>query len=150
MSKVLVAYFSHSGKTRKVANMIASKLQADCFEIETIREYPDDESQCIEVARVEYNGNVRPALRGGLPDMDQYDTLVIGFPNWHDTCPMAVLTFLEGYDITGKTVYPFVTHEGSGPDGSNENMQKACKGADVKPARDGNRLEAKDVKSWIA
>lgn len=147
--KILVAYFSHSGKTKKLAAEIASVLNADSFQIETVREYPQDESQCIEVARVEHNADVRPELKGELPDLSSYDTLIVGFPNWHDTCPMGVMTFLEGCDLTRKTVYPFVTHEGSGPDGSNENMKKACKGADVKPAKDGNGLTAEDIRKWI-
>ncbi|MBQ6685871.1 MAG: flavodoxin [Firmicutes bacterium] len=149
MSKVLIAYFSHSGKTRKASQLIAETVGADLYEIKTIREYPHDEDKCIDVARVEFNAKVRPDLQGELPDLDKYDKIVVGFPCWHDTCPMGVLTFLEHYDFAGKTVYPFMTHEGSGPDGCNEDMKASCKNADVKPAMDGNGLKIDKIKAWI-
>ena len=150
MSKVLVAYFSYSGKTRKASQLIAETVGAELFEIKTARTYPEDEAKCIDVARVEMNAKARPTLSGDLPDLDAYDKIVVGFPCWHDTCPMGVLSFLEEYDFTGKTIYPFMTHEGSGPDGCNADMKASCRNAaDVKPAMDGNGLRIEQIKAWL-
>ena len=149
MSKVLVAYFSHSGKTRRASQLIAETVGADLYEIKTVREYPKDEDRCIDIARVEFNAKARPDLAGDLPDLDKYEKIVVCFPCWHDTCPMGVLTFLEQYDFAGKTVYPFMTHEGSGPDGCNDDMKASCKNADVKPAMNGNGLKIEAIKAWL-
>ncbi len=110
---ILVAYFSKTGNTEVIANMIAEYTRGDMFHVETVTVYPDDYNDLIEVARQEQDNDDRPELASTVENMDGYQTIFIGFPNWWGTMPMAMFTFLESYDLTGKTVIPFCTHEGS-------------------------------------
>jgi len=112
-NKVLVAYFSWSGNARTLAGQIAQVTGGDLFEIKTVTPYPDNYDECTRVAREEQNRNARPAITGRVADMAQYGTVFLCYPNWWGTLPMAVFTFLEAYDFSGKTIYPLVTHGGS-------------------------------------
>lgn len=106
-SNVLVAYFSWSGNTQEMAFYIAQQTGADLYEIVPETPYPEDYNECGDVALAERDNNERPAIVG-LPDsLDQYDTIIIGYPIWWHTAPMIIGTFLESYDLTGKDVYPF-------------------------------------------
>ena len=106
-SNVLVAYFSWSGNTQEMASYIAQQTGADLYEIVPETPYPEDYNECGDVALAERDNNERPAI-AGLPDsLDQYDTIIIGYPIWWHTAPMIIGTFLESYDLTGKDVYPF-------------------------------------------
>lgn len=106
-SNVLVAYFSWSGNTQEMASYIAQQIGADLYEIVPETPYPEDYNECGDVALAERDNNERPAI-AGLPDsLDQYDTIIIGYPIWWHTAPMIIGTFLESYDLTGKDVYPF-------------------------------------------
>lgn len=106
-SNVLVAYFSWSGNTQEMAFYIAQQTGADLYEIVPETPYPEDYNECGDVALAERDNNERPAI-AGLPDsLDQYDTIIIGYPIWWHTAPMIIGTFLESYDLTGKDVYPF-------------------------------------------
>lgn len=122
--KTLVAYFSYSGNTRQVANQIKELTGADIFEIQTVNAYPAEYKPCTEVAKKEMEENARPAIKGRVADMAQYDVIFVGCPSWWHTAPMAVLTFLESYDLSGKTVIPFCTHE-SKEDGAFAAIEKA-------------------------
>ncbi len=110
---VLVAYFSKTGNTETIANMIAGYTGGDLFRVETVGVYPDEYNDLIEVAKQEQDNDERPELAATVENMDGYQTIFFGFPNWWGTMPMAMFTFLESYDFTGKTVIPFCTHEGS-------------------------------------
>lgn len=112
--KVLVAYFSRSGNTRAVANHIKSLTGGDLFEIQVAKPYPEEYHACTEVAKKEKEDNARPALKTKVEDMSSYDVVFVGYPNWWGTTPMPILTFLESYDLSGKTVIPFCTHGGGG------------------------------------
>ena len=112
--KVLVAYFSWGGNTRVIANQIQELTGADLYQIETIKPYSTNYNTCVEEAKVEKAANARPAIKGMVENMDQYDYVFIGYPNWWGTMPMAVLTFIESYNFTGKTLIPFCTHGGGG------------------------------------
>ena len=112
--KVLVAYFSRSGNTRVIAEYIQKLTGGDLIEIETSKPYPAEYHACTVVARKEKEEGVRPALKTKVENAGQYDLVFIGYPNWWGTMPMAVVTFLEGYDWTGKTLVPFCTHGGGG------------------------------------
>ena len=113
-SKILVAYFSWSGNTRAVAEQIARQSGGDLFTIETVKAYPEEYRACTEAAKAERDNDSRPALKSRVGDMSQYDIVMIGYPNWWGTMPMAVKTFIESYDLSGKTVIPFCTHGGGG------------------------------------
>lgn len=105
--KTLVAYFSWSGNTAEMAAHIAEQTGADLLEIQPEVPYPEDYGECGEVAQAERDNNERPAI-ANLPDsLDEYDTLLIGYPIWWHTAPMIIGTFLESYDLTGMEVYPF-------------------------------------------
>jgi flavodoxin len=111
--KILVAYFSWSGNARTLAGQIAQVTGGDLFEIKTVTPYPSNYEECTRVARQEQDSNARPALSGNIANMAQYGTVFLCYPNWWGTLPMAVFTFLEAYDFSGKTIYPLVTHGGS-------------------------------------
>ncbi|HIX58934.1 MAG TPA: hypothetical protein IAA45_04355 [Candidatus Blautia gallistercoris] len=103
----LVAYFSWSGNTEEMASYIAEQVGGDLLEIQPETPYPTDYNECGDVALAERDSNARPAIMG-LPDsIDQYDTILVGYPIWWHTAPMIIGTFLESYDLTGKEVYPF-------------------------------------------
>lgn len=103
----LVAYFSWSGNTEEMASYIAEQVGGDLLEIQPETPYPTDYNECGDVALAERDCNARPAITG-LPDsIDQYDTILVGYPIWWHTAPMIIGTFLESYDLTGKEVYPF-------------------------------------------
>ena len=140
--KRLVVYFSHTGEnynvgyitegnTRIVADMIADATGADRFEIVPVNGYPTDSyDECIAVAKRELQQKARPAVKGDIA-IEDYDVVFIGYPQWWGEPPMCVYTFIEKHDWTGKTVIPFVTHEGSGMGGTDRNIADACKGANV-------------------
>lgn len=112
-SNILVAYFSHTGNTEVIAGMIAEQTGGDLFHVETTTVYPEEYNDLIAQARQEQDDDARPELASAVADMDAYDTVFIGYPNWWGTMPMTMFTFLESYDFSGKTVVPFCTHEGS-------------------------------------
>lgn len=111
--KVLVAYFSWGGNTRKIANQIHDAVGGDIFEIRTVKPYPNEYKPTTEVAKKELTDNARPAIQGKIDNMADYDVIFIGYPIWWHTAPMAVYTFMESYNLSGKTVIPFCTSGGS-------------------------------------
>ncbi len=111
-SNILVAYFSWSGNTERMAEQIVSLTGADLFSIEPVTPYPEDYTACTEVALAERDSDARPAISLTI-DADiwaTYDTVFIGCPVWWHTAPMIISTFAESYDFTGKTVVPFCTY----------------------------------------
>lgn len=111
-SNILVAYFSWSGNTERMAEQIVSLTGADLFSIEPVTPYPEDYTACTEVALEERDSDARPAIRTTI-DADAwaaYDTVFIGCPVWWHTAPMIISTFAESYDFSGKTVVPFCTY----------------------------------------
>ncbi|MDE6369322.1 MAG: flavodoxin, partial [Muribaculaceae bacterium] len=139
--KTLVVFFSHigenyavgnitEGNTHIIANMIADATGAKTFEIVPEKAYPESYNECIDVAKKELQSNARPAIKDDI-DISEYDTIFLGYPNWWGQPPMCVFTFIEGHDWKGKTVIPFITHEGSGMGGTDRKIAEACKGANV-------------------
>ena len=145
MSKSLILYFSRAGNnytnegiknleignTEIIANYIKEFSDADVFKMEPLNEYPEDYMECTEVAKKELNDGARPDLKEYIEDISEYDTIYLGFPNWWNTMPMPVWTFLESQDFSGKNILPFCTHEGSGPANSVEDLKKLCPNAIV-------------------
>ena len=126
---ILVAYFSrigenysvgtiNEGNTAIIAKLITEQTGGDLFEIVPMTPYPANYQETVEIARQEANANARPLINGTVANMDEYDTVFIGYPIWHGDLPMIVYTFLENYDFSGKKVIPFNTHEGSGQAGT--------------------------------
>lgn len=109
-SAVLIAYFSWSGNTKQLAEMIQEQIGGELFEIAPETPYTDDIDELSGISLQEQHDNIRPELSGAAPDMSQYDVIFIGFPNWWNNMPMPVFTFLEEYDFSGKTVIPFTTY----------------------------------------
>lgn len=112
--KILIVYFSRTGNTRVVAEHIHAVAGGDLVEIRTVKPYPADYHETTEQARHEQDSNARPDLASDVADTAPYDTVFIGYPDWWGTLPMALFTFLDRHDLSGKTIVPFCTHEGSG------------------------------------
>ena len=166
--KALVAVFSKTGEqyavgtisegnTMIVAKMIAEKTGADLFEIRTANPYPEGYTVTTEIAKKELNANVRPVLAEDK-DVKEYDTVFLGYPIWWGEPPMAVLTWLEAHDFAGKTVIPFVTHEGSGMGRSERTLKKTLPGAKFgaplalrgATAQNDRPAARKAVDAWLA
>ena len=163
--KVLIAYYSRRGenyvngsiKNLKLGNteVVAGKIKAllpdaDVFQIDTTYEYSKDYMTCIEEAKQELHDQVRPEVKNPLESIDEYDTIILGYPNWWGTMPMVVYTFLESYDFTGKTIIPFCTNEGSGMGSSERDLKNLCKGATVKAGLSVHGAEAANSEQKVA
>ena len=141
----LIAYYSRAGEnyfggayrripvgnTEKVAEMISELTGAELFKIEQAVPYSADYQPCIAEAKRDLQAHARPELASLPADLDEYDEIYLGYPNYWGTMPMAVYTFLEHFDFTGKTIHPFCTHEGSGLSSTESDIRKAAKGATV-------------------
>lgn len=112
--KEIVVYFSYSGNTEGVANEIVAQTGADVFEIVPQTAYSDDYDTVVDLAREEQRDNVRPEIAGTIDNIENYDVIYVGFPNWWGDMPMILYTFFDNYDFSGKTIAPFCTSGGSG------------------------------------
>lgn len=116
------------GNTEVAACIIQQLTGADLFKLEPIQEYSRNYNECIAEAQADQRRNARPELRSYPENLDGYDTVYLGFPNYWGTMPMAVFTFLEHFDWSGKTIRPFCTHEGSGMGRSEVDIRRLCRG----------------------
>ena len=141
------------GNTEKAAHMIAELTGADLFKLEQKVPYSADYQTCIAQAKQDLQQHARPELKALPESLDGYDEIYLGYPNYWGTMPMAVYTFLEHYDFTGKTIHPFCTHEGSGLSGTVHDIQKAAKGAVVSRglAIHGSSVDSarKALEGWV-
>jgi flavodoxin len=112
--KLLIAYFSWGGNTRTIAEYIHQVAGCELFEIKTVKAYPREYDSTTKTAKQEQTVNARPALASKIDDSTSFDVIFLGYPNWWGTLPMALFTFLESSNLTGKTIIPFCTHGGSG------------------------------------
>lgn len=119
------------GNTEKVADMISEITGADLFKIEQKDAYSANYQECIAEAKKDLQENKRPEVLNLPANLDAYDEIYLGYPNYWGTMPMAVYTFLENYDFSGKKIHPFCTHEGSGLSRTEKDIEKAAKGAKV-------------------
>ena len=145
MEKILIAYYSRKGQnyvngsiknlskgnTEIVAEFIQKTVGGELFEIDTVKNYPLDYTECTEVAKIEIQQKFRPELKNYLPSIDNFEKIFLGYPIWWSVPPMAVATFLEKYDFSGKKIIPFATHEGSGLGGSINYLKKICPQAEI-------------------
>ena len=143
-NNTLVAVFSWSGNTLAVADRIASNLQTDVFRIEPETPYTQDYNEMLQIAQDEQAANTMPALAANVQAWDSYSTIYLGFPTWWGHLPQIVKSFLATHDCTGKTIYPFNTHAGSGFASCLSDLSAACPGADV---REGLSLVGDNVSS---
>ena len=110
--KVLIAYFSWSGNTRGIAQEIQRQTGADIFEISPVDPYSSDYNTVLMEAQEDQHKQARPELSGRVDNMDEYDTIILGYPNWWASIPMPIASFLEEYDFSGKRIIPFCSHGG--------------------------------------
>lgn len=119
------------GNTEKAANMIAELTGAELFKIEQQAPYAADYDTCIAQAKKDLQAKARPELVSIPDSLDGYDEIYLGYPNYWGDMPMAVYTFLENFNWSGKIIHPFCTHEGSGLSKTERKIQTVCKGATV-------------------
>ena len=124
--KPLVVYYSESGNTKKVADMIHNKVGGDIIRIEAATPYPDNYDALTRQAKKEQTQNARPAIKTKIPNIDEYDVIFLGYPNWWSSMPMPVFTFIEQNKLDGRTIAPFTTHGGGGLGHSIEDLKKEC------------------------
>ncbi len=164
---ILIAYYSRDGNnfvggevvdlsvgnTEVIAQMIAGATGGELFEIKTVEPYPADYHETTEVTKNHKRENLRPELSSHVENIDDYDIIFLGFPNWWGTMPMPVFTFLEEYNFTGKTIIPFCTHEGSGMGRSQRDIAKLCPETNILNALSVHgafvHTAKSDVEKWI-
>ena len=154
MSRTLVAYFSASGETAKLAKTVAEATGGDLFEIQPEVAYTSADLNWNDKhsrSTVEMNdAGSRPAIADEVADMEQYDTVFVGFPIWWYQAPRIIETFLESYNFSGKTVIPFATSGGSGMGKTAEILKASCPGAAVDTGkRLSSRESAASVRKWV-
>lgn len=147
MGKNLIVYFSRRGEnywdgtirtlaegnTAVAARFVQKAVGGDLFEVEPVRPYAADYYACTDEAKRELRDGARPQIKAAPDSLDGYDTIFVGYPNWWGTMPMAMFTFLERYDLSGKRIAPFCTNEGSGLGSSERDLRRVCAGADIVP-----------------
>ena len=153
-SKVLVAYFSATGTTKGVAEIIAKNMGADIYEIVPQEPYTDADLNWHDDnsrSTIEMNdSSCRPEINGAVENMEQYDIVFIGYPIWWGEAPRIVSTFMESYSFEGKTLIPFCTSSSSGLGSSGRNLEKLTDGAQWKDGmRFGGGASEADVQTWI-
>ena len=147
MRKIAIVYFSRKGQnywdgsirelqkgnTEIAAEAIQKAVGGDLFEVEPVKIYASDYTACTVEAKEELRKKERVAVKAFKDDLNHYDILFVGYPNWWGTMPMVLWTFLEHYDLSGKKIAPFCTNGGSGLGGSEQDIRKLCPGAEITP-----------------
>lgn len=151
--RTLVLYFSMSGNTETVANFIHDEVGGDIVKLETVKNYPSDYNDLVDYAQEEQRKNERPELKTKI-NVDDYDVIFLGYPNWWGDMPMPIYTFLDEYDLSGKVIAPFITHGGSGLSGTPSNIQDEEKNATVTEGLAVSGSNAKNskgtVENWLS
>ena len=166
--KKLIAYYSRAGEnyfsgarrtiavgnTEKAAEMLADLTGGELYKIQQAQPYSEDYQTCIAEAKADLQRKARPEVLDLPEDLDVYDEIYLGYPNYCGDMPMAVYTFLEHFDWSGKRIHPFCTHEGSGMSGTEGKIAQTCPGATVCKglAIHGSHIEdsRKTIQSWAA
>lgn len=148
--KALVAYFSCSGVTKRVAKMIAQNVGGDLYEIKPAIPYTladlnwNDKNSRSSIEMKDKSS--RPAIAGQVENMEEYDVVFVGFPIWWYVAPTIINTFLESYDFSGKTIIPFATSGGSRAGQTNQYLYHSCPNTHLYPTA---VLNGKDIEQWI-
>lgn len=163
MSKILTVYYSRKGEnywngsiknlkkgnTERVAEFIKKTVGGDIFEVDSVKTYDADYNKCIQEAKAELQSKERVAVKSYLENLEDYDTIFVGYPNWWGTMPMVMFTFLEHYNLSGKTIIPFCTNEGSGMGKSESDLKNICKGAVIKKGLSIHGAEAENSENKV-
>ena len=154
MSKILVAYFSATGTTKRGAERLARGAQADLFEIRPAVPYSsadlDWTNKASRTSKERADESIRPALAVKLADVSAYATVYIGFPIWWYVAPRIIATFLESCDFSGKTIVPFATSGGSGMGRTVEELKRICPAARFLSGQVLNGISDKGLADWVA
>lgn len=145
----LIIYYSLSGNTRMVANILHGLAGGDILEIKTIQPYPDDFHAVVEQAREERRINFLPPIQPIGINLQQYDTVYLGFPIWGNTIPQPVATFLSQNNLAGKTIIPFCTHDGYGVGRSFQVVAEYCPNARLRAGFDMVGADARNAQSLL-
>ena len=149
-SKSLVVYFSKIGTTERIANEIKDITGSDIVKIETVTPYPEDYNETVDIAQKEKAEKARPEIKTTVDNLDEYDTIYIGYPIWWGTMPMAMFTFIENNNLDGKTIIPFSTHKGSGLGSSVSDLKTALPNSTIKDGLACNSsTTTAQIKNWI-
>ena len=153
MSKVLISYFSASGVTRGVAQRIATAIDGDIFEIEPVEKYTDEDLNWMSKqsrSSIEMNENIKPDIASKVSNLDEYDTICLGFPIWWYKEPTIIDKFLEENDMTGKIIYVFVTSGSSSIDSTYESLNNNFPDLNfVSGKRFTGKESDEDYKNWV-
>ncbi|MBP3848069.1 flavodoxin [bacterium] len=149
-NKILIAYYSYSGNTKLVAEKIKNITGGEIFEIKTIKEYPRNYTDVVNLAKQEKEQDLRPELANKI-DISNFDIIYLGTPVWWYTFATPIKTFLTEYDFTGKTIIPFCTHGGGGASATYSDMEKLCPNSTIKTGFTSYEHSAKDseIEEWI-
>lgn len=151
--KTLIVYYSWGGNTRNMAEQIKGYTNADIFEIVPTTAYPKDYTDCTKQAKKEIEANFKPTLKSKPNNLDAYDTIIVGSPNWWGTIAPPVASFLSSYNFKGKTILPFITHEGSRMGRSVESIKQLCPGATILeglPIRGSSvKSSGSEIQKWL-
>lgn len=123
---VLVVYYSRTDNTKSLAETVHSISGGDIVRIEPVNPYPEDYSACLAQVREEQANDYRPPIAVDLENVEQYDTILLGYPIWYNSLPTPVVTFLTSYDFSGKTIIPFCTSGSTGISGSVSRLRNLC------------------------
>lgn len=152
--KILVVYYSWGGNTQEVARQIQKTTGGDIFEIVPAEAYPEEYQACVDQAKQEIKEGVKPALKSKVENLESYDVVFVGTPNWWSTIAPPVATFLSEHNLAGKTVIPFCTHGGGGIARCFSDMAKLCPESKMMEkglAVSGNNAKSAqgDVDKWL-
>lgn len=151
---ILIAYFSWSGNTERMARMIQEEVGGDLFKIEPAIPYAEDYDALIDQAQLELSENARPELAAEVENWDEYEVIFVGYPNWWNDAPMLVLNFLESYDFSQKTLIPFNTSGGSGFGNSLDSVENSASGTNILEGLSvyGDSVEdsQEEILSWLS
>lgn len=149
-SKILIAYYSYSGNTKEVAETIHAKIGGKLFEIKTEGTYPAEYRPMTVQAKKEIEEGYRPKLISQVDNISQYDVIFLGSPNWWGTITPQVSSFLSSYDLSGKTIVPFITHGGGGVQRTISDMTSQCKGCQVsQEGWTGYGKNTNGIEAWL-
>ena len=143
MDKTLIVYFSWSGNSEYIANLLKNELKTDIFRIQTVKKYSTSYAVAVAQAGKERLAKEKVKLLNKLENISSYNKIILVYPAWWFTCPLAVFSFLEDIDTTGKIIYPICNHNGSGLGKSIEDIKRFCPNAEIK---NGFAIKKPDVR----